>query len=200
MSNELLVLRIEALERRARRARRVGTTCALALASALVLGWASGSAPLQEAAQGAAKPQPAELILRKLTIVDDEGRPRIVLAQDPADTQRRSRGAGITVYDDRGDERGGFGTMDDGSVVFARDAPEGVGASMRDRAGIVVGPQGQSSFMLIDNQTRGVVKLQSDGDGKGGLQLFKWDMEAKNVQVATLMFDGTETETHEFDG
>jgi hypothetical protein len=44
------------------------------------------------------------------------------------------------------------------------------------------------------------VKLQSDGDGKGGLQLFKWDMEAKNVQVATLMFDGTETETHEFDG
>ena len=85
--------------------------------------------------------------------------------------------------------------MDDGSVVFAMDAPRGVGASMRDRIGLVVYPEGSAHVMLIDNMTRAVAKLQSDGDGGGGVQVFKWDMKAKKVQVKTIGFDGDKRET-----
>lgn len=174
MSHEQFEQRIAKLEFDVRLARRLAATCALALTAVLGLGLACGAGAIQEAARPAGQPQPVEMTLRKLTIVDDQGRPRIVLAQDPADTQRRSRAAGMTIYDEKGSER--------------------------DRAGLVVGPQGQASFMLIDNQTRGVVRLQSDGDGKGGLQLFKWDMKAKRVHVKTLTFDGEEIATEELGG
>ena len=87
------------------------------------------------------------------------------------------------------DERGGMSTMDDGSVVLALDAPRGVGSPMRDRIGMMVQPDGASSLLLIDNQTRGVVKLQSDGKGGGGPQVFKWDVPAKKVHIKTLTFD-----------
>jgi hypothetical protein len=86
-------------------------------------------------------------------------------------------------------------TMDDGSVVLALDAPDGVGAPMRDRLGMVVGADGSSYIMLIDNQTRAVAKLYSDGKGGGGPQVFKWEPDKKQVQVKTLTYDGDKIET-----
>src|SRR5690606_32455222 len=68
-----------------------------------------------------------------------------VIGQDPAATHRRSRAAGILINDRHGHERGGFCTMDDGSAVLAMDAPRGVGASMPDRLGLVVNPDGSRS-------------------------------------------------------
>lgn len=72
-------------------------------------------------------------------------------------------------------------------------APAGIGAPMRDRLGLVVGNQGQASLMLIDNETRGVAKLYSDGKGDGGVQVFKWDMDKKEVHIKTFTFDGEKT-------
>lgn len=130
-----------------------------------------------------------EVRTRRLVIVDDSGHVRIVLAQDPAATQRMARATGLTLYDDQGSERGGFVTMGDGSVVLGMDAPRGVGAPMRDRIGLKVAPDGSAYVMLIDNQTRAVAKLESDG-AAGGVQVFKWDMLAKQTHIRTLTYDG----------
>jgi len=60
---------------------------------------------------------------------------------------------------------------------------------MRDRIGLKVMRNGSAYVMLIDNQTRAVAKLQSDGDGNGGVQVFKWDTVAQRVHIRTVMFD-----------
>jgi hypothetical protein len=167
MPEGTLEARVNELESKLRR-RNLGTGMAwLAVIGLLIVG-ANDAKPLAQA--------PARITASQITIVDDQGRQRVVLGQDPKDAQRRSRASGITLYDEKGAERGGFSTMEDGSVVFAMDAPAGIGAPMRDRLGMVVGDAGQASIMLIDNQTRGVAGLYSDGSGGGGLQVYKWDM------------------------
>lgn len=75
------------------------------------------------------------------------------------------------------------------------DAPVGVGAPMRDRIGLVVAPNGSAHVMLIDNLTRAVAKLHSDGKGGGGIQVFKWDMNAKQVHIKTFTYDGEQRDT-----
>ena len=136
-----------------------------------------------------------EVRTRRLVVVDDEARVRVEIAEDPKNTDRRARSAGLRVLDNTGHERGGFGTFDDGSVVFSMDAPHGVGAPMRDRLGLTVSPDGSADVMLIDNQTRAVAKLASDGKGGGGVQTFKWDMDAKQIHVRTLTYDADQRET-----
>jgi len=136
-----------------------------------------------------------EVRARRIVVVDDEGRVRVEIAQDPRGTDRRARSAGLRVFDNTGHERGGFTTFDDGSVVFAMDAPHGVGDPMPDRLGLTVAPDGSADVMLIDNQTRAVAKLVSDGSGGGGVQVFKWDMDAKQIHVRTVTYDGDQRET-----
>ena len=136
-----------------------------------------------------------EVRAHRLVLVDDEGRARAELAQDPKDTDRRARSAGLRLLDNTGHERGGFATFDDGSIVLAMDAPGGVGAAMPDRLGLRVDPDGSADVMLIDNETRAVVKLVSDGNGGGGLQTYKWDMGAKQIHIRTTTFDGDERTT-----
>ena len=136
-----------------------------------------------------------EVRARRIVLVDDEGRIRVELAQDPKSTQRRARSAGLRVFDNTGHERGGFATFDDGSVVLAMDAPNGVGDPMPDRIGLRVSSDGSGHVMLLDNQTRAVAKMTSDGRGGGGVQVFKWDMDAKQIHIRTLTFDGDPRET-----
>lgn len=130
-----------------------------------------------------------ELRTRRLVIVDDSGQERVVLAQDPPTTDRASRATGLLLLDQDGNERGGFSTMADGSVVLGMDAPVGVGAPMRDRIGMKVYPDGSAYVMLIDNQTRAVAKLESDG-ADGGVQVFRWDMDGRQIHIRTLKYDG----------
>jgi hypothetical protein len=172
------------LERRLRRTQAVLAAVALTAAGAILA-----------AAIRPADPVVPEIRTRRLVVVDDKDVPRVVIGQDPVDGQRRARAAGITVHDKTGAERGGFSTLDDGSVVMALDAPVGVGAPMRDRLGMVVWPDGSSYVMLLDNQTRAVAKLSSDGKGGGGPQVFKWDDASKSVGIKTLTFEGEKVET-----
>ena len=170
--------RVVGLERSLKRARIAALACAVALLSLLAMGFAHSRSPVSD-----------EVRTHRLVIVDDEGHQRVVIAQDPPNGQRISRAAGLVLLDDKGNERGGFSTMADGSVVLGMDAPVGVGAPMRDRIGLKVYPDGSAHVMLIDNQTRAVAKFESDGAG-GGVQVFKWDMVGKQVHIRTLTFDG----------
>jgi hypothetical protein len=163
-----------------------------------LLAGVAGSALLVLFAVQCSTAAPAVLDLvqaRRIVLVDDEGRVRVELAQDSKDAGRRARSAGLRIFDNTGHERGGLATFDDGSVVLALDAPHGVGHPMPDRLGLRVYPDGASHIMLLDNQTRAVAKLASDGEGGGGVQVFRWDMEAKQIHIKTVQYDGDQLET-----
>ena len=176
--------RVTLLERSLRRTRLGAAAFGLGLAALAGIGLARHPAGTSD-----------QVRTRRLVVVDDMGRARVMLGQDPRDAQRRSRSAGLWIYDSTGSERGGFSTMDDGSVVFGMDAPTGVGAPMGERIGLVVSPDGSAQVLLLDNQTRAVANLQSDGDGSGGVQVFKWDMAARRIHVKTVTYDGDQRKT-----
>lgn len=66
---------------------------------------------------------------------------------------------------------------------------------MRDRLGLGVDPDGASHVMLLDNQTRAVAKLHSDGAGGGGVQVFRWDMDKQEIGIKTVTYGGDVLET-----
>jgi hypothetical protein len=177
--------RLDRLERSLRRARRTTLALGVALCATLATGFATAGGRSFE-----------EIHTTRLVVVDDEGVPRVVIGQDPVETGRMSRGAGITIHDAQGDERGGFGTFADGSAVLALDAPAGVGAAMRDRLGMKVHASGAADVMVLDNQTRAIAKLYSDGSGGGGLQAFEWDHDGGKLRVKTFGVERDTVETH----
>ena len=133
---------------------------------------------------------------RQISIVDENGTVRLLLGEDARATERRGRLSGLMVFDELGNERGGFGTFDDLSVVLALDAPLGVGAPMRDRIGLLVGSDGSAYVNVIDNKTTVPVRLKTYADGGGGLEFIGYDMEARKATIRLLSFDGeTERET-----
>ncbi len=138
-----------------------------------------------------------EVRARRLVIVDDAETRRVVIEQEAEHAQRRDRAAGIVLFDRHGTERGGMVTFDDGSAVIALDAPAGVGAPMRDRLALQVGPDGSASIAVLDNRTAIPVRLVSDRDGGGGLELLEYDLEQRTCTVRRL--DGAGESTRELD-
>jgi hypothetical protein len=134
----------------------------------------------------------AEVRTQRLVVVDEQGQTRVVIGQDATTTQRVSRAAGLTLYDEKGSERGGFSTMSDGSVVLGMDAPAGVGAPMRDRIGLKVHADGSSYVMLIDNKTSAVARLVSNEEPNGdrGVQVFKQDPDGPRIHIRSITYDG----------
>lgn len=189
MNSVELELRLASIERSLRRTRLAASLLTIILVAVAAVGFRRATFQTAD-----------ELKTRRLVVVDDHGIARVVIGQDPENAQRRSRAAGITIHDKSGNERGGLSTFDDGSVVMALDAPVGVGSPMRDRVGVVVYGDGSSHVMLLDNETRAVAKLVSDGKGDGGVQVFKWDMSGKKVHVKTFKYDGATTEEHSLGG
>lgn len=185
--------RVVRLERALRRQRLAGAALLALLLVAAIAPQSAPPAPAQRAPGASAAP--AELTVRRLVVVDDQGRTRLVLGQDPADTQRRSRSCGLTIYDGSGAERGGLSTMDDGSVVLGLDAPVGVGSPMRDRIGLAVSPNGAARIDLINNQTLLPVRLVSDADGTGGVEFFKYDLDKRECTIRRLSHEGESTRT-----
>jgi hypothetical protein len=178
MSEHSLEQRVADLETKLARSRRLlGALAALPLLLA--------ATAFTQAPGGAG----SEIVTRRLTVVDDQGVARVVIGQDAAHGQRRSRAAGITVHDTTGAERGGMGTFEDGSVGLALDAPRGVGPGrVPDRIGMVVGSTGNSQILLTDNESKGVLRMRAAGDGGGGIDFFKWEPETLHLRV--LSFDG----------
>ncbi|HBS56855.1 MAG TPA: hypothetical protein DEA38_14160 [Stenotrophomonas sp.] len=135
-----------------------------------------------------------ELTTRRLQVLDDRGIVRVEISQAAMNDGRRSRSAGLLIFDHTGAERGGFTTYDDGGVGIALDAPVGRGeAPLRDRIGLTVDADGSSQVLLTDNQTRGVTRLRANGEGGGGVDLFQWDMDEGILHTRTLTHDGEES-------
>src|SRR2546422_585081 len=180
-SADRLEQRIMTLERSLHRARLVSSIAALA---AVVLAAAAFTHSYGLNSD--------EIRTHRLLVVDDHNQVRLQLGQDPPSTQRVSRAAGLTLYDERGVERGGFTTMVDGSVVLGMDAPVGAGASMRDRIGLKVFPNGSAYIMLIDNKTAAVARLLSEEGPSGtrGIQVFKWEPDRARHYTRTITYDG----------
>ena len=135
-----------------------------------------------------------EVRTRRLVVVDDHGIKRVEIGQDTT-LWRRSRSAGVWLFDGSGLERGGMSTFDDGSVGLGMDAPSGVGAKPRDRIGMTVAANGSAALLLAGNDTGGVVRLVSDGNGGGGVQLIHGDTKSRQIHLRTLDFDGEQRET-----
>lgn len=184
--SERLEERVLRLEKSISRSRRMMAGLATLPIFIMVAAFAS---PLQERAG-----KPGEIVATKVIVVDDQGVPRVTIGQDKPSTNRRSRAAGITIFDKTGFERGGLGTFDDGSVALALDAPKGVGSKFPDRIGMLVWPHGGTQLALRDNQSETVVQLRSSGDGGGGVDLFQWRLD--KVHVKTLTYAGEERSEH----
>lgn len=175
--NDSVLHPLAQLQQRLERTRRFAGLALLIAALALAAPWVL---PPRNA---------SELRVRSLEVVDRNGVVRLRLGEDGDDVERRSTAAGLLVFDGTGHERGGFGTMADGSVVMALDAPAGVGAAMSDRIGMLVRPDGSSLLLVNDNGGNEAVTLFADPTG-AGLQTFRHDGAAKQVRIKTMSFDG----------
>jgi hypothetical protein len=175
--NDSVLHPLAQLQHRLERTRRLAVFALLVAAAALAAPWVL-------------PPRTAnELRVRSIEVVDQNGIVRLRLGEDGDDIERRSTAAGLFVFDGTGHERGGFGTMADGSVVMALDAPAGVGSPMPDRIGMLVRPDGSSLLLVNDNGGNEAVTLFADPTG-AGLQTFRHDGAAKQVRIKTLSFDG----------
>jgi hypothetical protein len=54
--------------------------------------------------------------------------------------------------------------------------------------------------MLIDNHTRGAVRLFSDGEGAGGMHTFDWRTDEGFVDIKTHGFHGEKVERVDLGG
>jgi hypothetical protein len=174
-----------ALETRVARLERARRRERLLLIGALVvlLGGAAAPSRLKDTTVGT-------LTARRIVLLDHQGRTRVVIGEDPAESQRRSRSCGMTLFDVKGAERFGVGTFEDLTVVLGLDAPAGVGAPMPDRIGLTVGSDGGATVDLINNQTMLPVRLISDPDGSGGIEFLDYDLPKKQVTVTRLNHKG----------
>lgn len=165
--------RIASLQTKLSRLQLVTGVLGLGLAAVLLAGAARN--PVQD-----------EVKARRIVLVDSRGVERVVLGEDTGRQQGRS--AGIILFDDTGAERGGISTFDNGQVSMALDAPVGVGASMRDRLGLVVDKNGGAAIMLNNNDTGVPVRLVANAEGGGGLELIEFDHAAKTARIRRLTY------------
>lgn len=159
------------------------------IVKALALGWmfsaiAAGAYLLNPSVNAGSE----TLELRRLSIVDEKGVPRIVLGAPQPDPQingkrykRRSPSHGIQFNDQNGDENGGIGTLDDGSKTFCFDAKQG--DLPHERICAFVFADGKTGFLVKDENGTGRASLGlssaagqtdltlSDKDGKPRISL-----------------------------
>ncbi|WP_343651774.1 hypothetical protein [Stenotrophomonas sp.] len=172
-------VRLDRLERRARRGHLLAVSM-FVLGASLALVGTSMATPDADVVK--------ELRTYKLTVLDSEGRTRVQIAEDASDIGRNSRATGMTIYDAKGDERGGIGTMADGSAVMALDAPVGVGYKVRDRAGMRVAADGTALITALSNEGSFAASLIAQGN-QGRLELSRKEATKGEISTRVLTFD-----------
>lgn len=153
-------------------------TLALGAGLAVVVLGAAARDPIQD-----------QITARRIAVVDDRGIERVVIGQD-SEARTHGRSAALWIYDDTGAERGGFGTFENGQASFALDAPVGVGAATRDRLGLVVSKDGAASIQLNNNDTGVPVRMVTDSEGGGGLELIAFDHAERKAHIRRLTYAG----------
>lgn len=138
---------------------------------------------------GAARdPVQDEIKAHRIALVDSRGVERVVLGEDSG--RQHGRSAAVWIYDETGAERGGFGTFENGQASMALDAPVGVGATMRDRLGLVVSNTGAAAIRLNNNDTGVPVRIVTDPAGGGGVELIEFDHDEKMARIRRLTYAG----------
>jgi hypothetical protein len=188
--------RFQQLVRRLRNTQIALTVVALALGGAFVV--EMRGAPQGDT--GAGDHWFEEVRTHRLVVVDEAGTERVVIEEEPAGIGRRGQAAGIVIFDQHGNERGGMVTFDDDSTVIALDAPAGVGAPMRDRLALRVNADGSASVIVLDNGTGIPVRLVADAEGGGGLEMLEYDLENGKVAITRLTSDGQSVREFDLDG
>jgi hypothetical protein len=166
MNNDLLTVRIAALERRQSRLLAAVAALALALAVLGVRQWAPA-----HAADNVAARMPQELTLRRLAIVDAKGTERVVLGaplpQPRLHGKTKSRGSdvglsGMLIFDATGTERGGYATDDGyGNAMLTLDA------------------RGEQTFLLL-------------AEPEGGPVLRMWDRNQAGTVTSSIAIGANE--------
>lgn len=155
-----IAYRIEACERANHRFKRILILQSLILA-ALILSIAIRYAD----AAGNAQPITASLRVAELVVVDPKGVERVRIGGDLPDAviggkraHRGSKAAGVILYDDSGQERGGYVTWDEG---------DNIGLTLDSRKGqtalFVAGPDGGTSLQMWHDKD--LIDIRSDDDG-----------------------------------
>jgi len=156
-----LVTRLSELERRHRRLRAlllINATVLLAVLASFAASCASTQARSRTSA-------PSTLRVSEIVVVDPQGIERVRIGGDLPDAIIRGRrvprgqkAAGVLVYDDTGQERGGYLTFSpSGHVALTLDSREGQVATF------VADPQ--SGAVLKMSHQRGALDLHADEDG-----------------------------------
>lgn len=151
-----LVRRVESLERRVWRGRRVSVALGALLAMVSLGGWIAG-------------PRTQEVIRARTVIIeDDRGRDRVVLgAPVPSalGTTRISPSTGMVINDTAGHERFGLGLMENGRMGMGFDAAPGDGDPRNpERLNLGVDPDGNGYIRYLDKRTglAGYLGLRED--------------------------------------
>ncbi len=155
-----IAARIEACERANRRFKRI-----LILQSLILIALISTIAIRYAGAAGNAPAAPASLRVSELVVVDPKGVERVRIGGDLPDAvidgkriPRGSKAAGVMLYDDRGQERGGYVTWDEG---------DNIGLTLDSRKGqtalFVAGPDGGTSLQMWHGTD--AIDIRSDEDG-----------------------------------
>ena len=126
-----------------------------------------------------------EIRTRKLVVVDSQNRPRVEIQEDDEGTERIARAAGIIIFDEQGNERGGFVTLSNGSAGLVLDAPKGVGSPMPDRAMIGVMPDGSSMIGLNSNAGKDAVFLKA-GQTEGCIEMSRYELTTDKLETRTF--------------
>jgi hypothetical protein len=158
-------LTFQCLERRLRRSERWTKLSIAGWGATLALLLATHSISSVHARDS----EPDKLRVRQLTIVDDKGRERIVIAAPLPDpvvqgkVQKRIRvvAAGVQFKAADGTERGGIAASDDGSFMFGIDDEVG-----RERAHLYYLPKRGSGVYLQGENNRETVSLLIPNGGQ----------------------------------
>jgi hypothetical protein len=110
---------------------------------------------------------------KRLVIEDEHGVQRLILGAPAPDpmmhgklVKRKSPFAGLIINDAKGDERGGIGMMDDGTMSMGFDQ------NGREWTVIYVLPNGKAGILINDPQGRDRISIASEPDGMPKIQFF----------------------------
>lgn len=102
-----------------------------------------------------------EIRTRRLKVVDEKGAARVVIAAPVPDgladgerQERRAAAYGVQINDQNGNERGGFGMLSDGSMVFGADDEKG-----NERAHLFYVPSIGAGLVLQDDKGNDNIRL-----------------------------------------
>jgi hypothetical protein len=177
--SDVLIARVERLERSVRRTRMFAVTATLGLLAT----WTTGAAWRQS-------PAPQDAIHTRLLVIEDaDGRDRIVLGAPMPDGREYT---GMKILNADGAEQFGLGLRTDGSVGMGFDTRPGVGnQANRERLNMGVTATGQGWIRYLDNETRARMFLRLDSADVPVIQFLDWPDEQR-IAVRQLGFAGEE--------